>query len=445
VTRRSEAFGALRHPEEPRLLLLRSDRAWGLPRVTTGPFWVANAEQIVPLFERRLGTTPWLLRQLRFEEDAEANRLEAVFELALRDPGWRAPVHGRWVGRAELDGLRLCDESMRELLAVYLEELDRGEAQEHRAPWARPGWLEEVQEWLVPAVERLGHSLLGIEQRKQWSISSVLRLRTDGPDLYFKVSARLPLFVDEGPVTAMLAERFPGYVPAPLAVEPERGWFLLAAFEEQIGWRAPLEVRCEVLSRFAGLQRRSAEQTAELVAAGCLDRRLEVLERQLEPILAAPDGGGRLQAEELEELRRQTPRFREACRRLADTGLPPTLVHGDLHGGNVARHGGELLYFDWTDACVAHPFIDLLSLQWEQDEAERKAILDAYLAVWDGIVSPERLREAASLAAIVIPLHHAVSYRTIVSGLEPTARGELDATHTFLREALARVKAWPDG
>jgi aminoglycoside phosphotransferase (APT) family kinase protein len=153
----------------------------------------------------------------------------------------------------------------------------------------------------------------------------------------------------------------------------------------------------------------------------------------------------RLQPDEVEELRRQAPALREACRRLADTGLPPTLVHGDLHVGNVARIDGELVYFDWTDACIAHPFIDLQSLQWERDETSRAALLDAYLEAWQGVASPERLREAASLAAVVIPLHHAVSYQQIVAGLEPDAKVELDATHGFLREALARVRDWPLG
>jgi aminoglycoside phosphotransferase (APT) family kinase protein len=153
----------------------------------------------------------------------------------------------------------------------------------------------------------------------------------------------------------------------------------------------------------------------------------------------------RLRPDEVEELRRQAPLFREACRRLADTGLPPTLVHGDLHVGNVARLDGELVYFDWTDACVANPFIDLLSLYWEKDEDSRTALLDAYLDAWDGVESPERLREAASLAAVVIPLHHAVSYQRIVAGLEPDAKVELDATHGFLRQALERARDWTFG
>jgi hypothetical protein len=445
VSRRSVSFGVLRHPEKPRVLLLRSDRAWRVPRIVSGPLWIANAAEIVQLFERRLGTTPWLLRQLAFHEGEEAEGLVAVFELALRDRGWQPPAHGRWVGRDELDRVRLRDEEQRPLLAGYLDALVGDDVPADRVPWARPGWLEGVQAWLEAELARLGHTLVGVEQRKQWAISSVLQVRTDGPDLYCKVSARLPLFVDEGPVTAMLAERFPGYVPEPIAIERERGWFLLRAFDELVGWEPPLDVRRAVFSRFAGLQRRSAEQASELIAAGCLDRRLDVLERQLDPLLADPESVARLQPEETEELRRLAPVFHEACSRLAGLGLPPTLVHGDLHVGNVARQDGELLYFDWTDACVAHPFIDLHSLQWERDEADRAELLDAYLGAWERVVPPERLREAAALAAIVTPLHHAVSYRTIVGGLEPTAKPELDATHSFLREALVHARSWPDG
>ncbi len=136
-----------------------------------------------------------------------------------------------------------------------------------------------------------------------------------------------------------------------------------------------------------------------------------------------------------------TPELKAICRRLGELDVPPTLVHGDLHLGNATRIDGELRYFDWTDACVAHPFIDLLSLQWEPDEANRAALLDAYLEPWLEVAPAERLREAVDLAGVVIPLHHAVSYATIGANLEPSARPELDAAHAFLREVLARVTA----
>jgi hypothetical protein len=439
---RSHLFGALRHPSEPRILLLRSDRAWRLPHVLVSErVWLANARLVVSAFEQRLGTRPWLLRQIHLAENEDAEMIEAVFELELTDLNWRRPAHGRWVGQSDLAALSLADDGQRGLLTEYLAMLERIEVSAQRPPWARPGWLKDVREWIEDEVRRLGYVLVGLEQVKHWSISSVLRVATDGPDVYFKVPMRLPLFADEAVVTLRLAERFPGYVPTPLAVEPEHGWMLLPDFRELFGWKAPFEIRLDMLRRFAGLQRRTAALTDKLLADGCLDRRLDVLESQIDPLLNDPHAVHRLTVEEVTELRRLGPTLKDICRRLADYGLPPTLVHGDLHLGNVTRIDGELQYFDWTDACVAHPFIDLLSLQWERDEASRAALLDAYLEPWQQTEPVERLREAVELGSVVIPLHHAVSYQHIVAGLEPSAKLELDATHEFLREILERARA----
>jgi hypothetical protein len=440
VAWRSRLAAALRHPSESKVLLLRSDRTWQLPQVRVrDAVWIANAGAVVSALERRLATKPWLLRQLRFAEDRDAERINAVFELELIDSNWDVPAHGRWAGRSDLDVLRLEDEQ-RGLLAAYLDELESGDVPGKRPAWARAGWLDTVRPWIESEVARLGHAVVELEQVKHWSISSVLRVRTDGPDFYLKVPARLPLFVEEGTVTARLAGRFPDYVPAPLAVEPEHGWFLLSSFDEIFDWKAPLATRCDALRRFAGLQRRTAELTPDLLRDGCLDRRLEVLETQIDPLLDDPEAVGRLSSDELDQLRRLAPTLKELCRRLGAFNLPPSLVHGDLHMLNVARVDTELVYFDWTDACIAHPFIDLLSLQWEKDESSRTALLDAYLDPWRDAESPARLLEAVALAAVVIPLHHAVSYQHIVAGLEPAAKPELDATPAFLREMLSRAK-----
>lgn len=401
--------------------------------------WAANVKVVVPVFERRLATRLWLLRLVHEAEDATAKRLDTIFELEVLEPDWSMPAHGRWVGSAELAQLRLKDEWQRPTLAAYLDAFERDEIPDRRPAWAQPGWLPEVREWIEREAARLGYSVLGLEQVKHWSISSVLRIQTDGPDLYFKAPARLPLFVEEARLTAGLAERFPDHVPAPLAIDDRRGWLLLPAFDELFGWDAPLEDRREALRRFAELQRRTSGLVSDLLTDGCLDRRLEVLETQVDPLVNDPEAVARLTAEEVAELRRLAPWLKEVCRRLAGIGIPSTLVHGDLHMLNVARLDGELVYFDWTDACIAHPFIDLLCLTWEKDEAGRAALLEAYLEPWHGVETAERLQEAVELAGVVIPLHHAVSYRTIVANLEPAARPELDATHTFLRRVLSNA------
>jgi hypothetical protein len=303
-----------------------------------------------------------------------------------------------------------------------------------RPAWSRPGWREELARWLEA---ELGEVTL--EQAKVWGISTVVRVESARGEHWFKASAPLPLFVNEAVVTEWLARRFPGYVPRPVALDRERGWLLFEPFDV-LGWRVPLDVRCELFRRFARLQLRTAELTDEVLAAGCLDRRLPVLGRQLDDLLSDRRALHQLEAKEVRALRRLAPRFHELLRRLDALGPAPTLVHGDLHPGNAARLDGRIAYFDWTDACVAHPFVDLHSLQWESDEAAREALLDAYLDPWRATASEETLREAVALARVATPLHHAVSYATIAASVEPASKGELDATHEFLREAMARVR-----
>ncbi|RBI96709.1 aminoglycoside phosphotransferase family protein, partial [Micromonospora provocatoris] len=52
-------------------------------------------------------------------------------------------------------------------------------------------------------------------------------------------------------------------------------------------------------------------------------------------------------------------------RQVGDCGLPDTLVHGDLHPGNVRGDDGHRTVIDWADSFVGHPAFDILRLtEW---------------------------------------------------------------------------------
>lgn len=53
-------------------------------------------------------------------------------------------------------------------------------------------------------------------------------------------------------------------------------------------------------------------------------------------------------------------RLGEAARRVSIAG--DALVHGDLGSGNVCLHDGTVLLIDWSDAMVADPAVDLMSV-----------------------------------------------------------------------------------
>ena len=145
------------------------------------------------------------------------------------------------------------------------------------------------------------------------------------------------------------------------------------------------------------------------------------------------------------------PRLRAACAELAGLAVPPSLVHGDLHLANVAKGPRGYLFFDWTDACVAHPFLDLPTMRRgsafaeddDEDEAElRERLRAAYLPEWASFEPPARLARAWELAAPLGALHQAVSYRSMAARLRPPVDPHLaQSTAWWLRRVLAGLDA----
>jgi aminoglycoside phosphotransferase (APT) family kinase protein len=130
------------------------------------------------------------------------------------------------------------------------------------------------------------------------------------------------------------------------------------------------------------------------------------------------------------------------CQALASFGLPETLVHGELHGGNVAVQNGEFVYFDWTDVCISHPFFDMLNIFFEEDTAVRSQLRDAYLAEWTDFAPMDRLLAAWSLAEVLGAVHHAVSYWQIMANVEERNQYQLDwALPFWLRQILKLSEA----
>jgi len=234
------------------------------------------------------------------------------------------------------------------------------------------------------------------------------------------------LFANEPALLAALAARFPGHVPVPLAVDRERRWQLLPDDGPPLAEHLDYALWEQAIRAFARLQVASVEQVDYLLQVGCLDRRPQSLPAEIAPLLADPNARDTIGADELTRLSALAPRLRSACAELADFGVPPTLVHGDLHAANIAVRDGDITFFDWTDACVAHPFIDVPLLLQDAGRvlAEPDAgakLREAYLSEWTALVPIERLREAYAVAEPVVALHHAVSYRHIVASVDPVS------------------------
>ena len=450
---RSRVCWVVVHPDRPEVLALEQEGGLALPETELATkVWTADAAVILPAVAELVGFDVVLLCCVDEHEDEAARLLRATLMAAPRAAAPPRP-DARWVGREELAGAAF-QRHQQAMVAGVLDELAGGPAGPVRAPWAARGWFQAAEGWLRGSLDTLGNAATGpVRQLQVWELSCILRAPTTSGDVWFKASRDLPLFVNEAVLIRELAGLFPGHVPAPLAVDAERRWMALADFGPEVGWDAPAADREDVLATFARLQIQAASQVDRLLAAGCLDRRLPWLAAQAERWLPAVDETGRLpgidaatwlSAGEAAELAAAGPRLAAMCGELAAAAVPATLLHGDLHLGNVAKGHDGYVFFDWTDACVAHPFLDMITIFHEEDDALRGRLRDAYLAEWTRFAPPDRLRRAWELAEPLGALHHAVSYRSIVANLDPPIDLHMMRSTAFwLRKVLAGLRQAP--
>lgn len=273
-------------------------------------------------------------------------------------------------------------------------------------PWSQPGWLEDVTAWIDAAVERTGP----IEELHRRAWSAMLRMPTAEGTAYFKASA--PAHAHEAGLTEALARRRPECTVALLAVDTGRSWMLMRDAGEMLRSvleREPSFEGLELLfARYAGLQLELAPHRNELLALGVPDRSLARM------------------AELAAELPADAGLVRDLVTTVESYGLPETLVHEEVHPGNVLVRNGEHVFVDWADSSVGHPYFgivialrsirDLFELEAGAPELER--LVDAYLEPWTAVASRKNLRAVFPAAYRLGMLNRALSWQETVRGLE---------------------------
>jgi hypothetical protein len=444
------------HAKEPRILMLPGTDGWSLPYVRLNEEeWKQELIHIRKAVHQQLGLDTVLLRcpRMTFDEDVK----ESDHVVVLETLGASVPIRGQWLELADLAERSLAIPNQLPEIEACLREETSGVVPRLRQPWACRGWFHSAESWIKEQLARLDITLTApVEQLRSWGISTILVADTSAGQVYFKaIPSRLDrqseacpfLFAHEPTLVQALATLFPDSIRMPLAIDRERAWMLTADFGRAGLPGAGIEVFEDILGRYAVLQVASASRIDELFAAGCLDRRLDVLQAQVDDLLSDAATLSQLTPQEREQLCGLGPAVRERCAELGRYELPMALVHGDLHTGNIAAQGDHYTIFDWTDACVAHPFFDLATIlhsaqRFPDIPDARDRLRNAYLSRWTAYAPMERLREAADLADALGSLHQAVSYRHIVANLE--AKKELDENlRDWLRGAIESLSGSP--
>ncbi len=379
----------LTHPRDGRLLLRRGNGGWELPRLAAADPGAADAWDIAALrglvkagvgldaypvyaMEIDLAGTPALLAAFEVVENVEDGSPWQWFDpdavsAHLTDASERSLVEGHFASQ------RLCVES-------------------GIVPWLRTGWLPSAEAWVQEQLAARNIAITSpLEPVTSRFVGRVLRVETTAGRVYFKAISQV--WCREVDIVTQLAAWRPHYVPAPLTADPERGWMLTREVQgPTLREVTDLDAWEEAVRVYARLQRDSLSGLADGSLASLFDARPETLPSGIDRMLPELEWlhagyGDPLTEDECARLRRGAPEFRALCLRVAESGAPAALEHGDLHAGNVRIVAGAPMYLDWAWSSITHPFLSLslfvpLTAVPGQCESARQRLLAAYFEEW---------------------------------------------------------------
>ena len=398
-------------------LALPARDGWSLPgwSIDGAPAW-EDASTVNAGIKESLGLRVTMLRATA--RDWTETRRDSYYLVENLDPAWQ-PEHGaRWIPKDEAETLRWANS--RE--AAQIQEWVAGQASPTRVPWYSPGWFDTVERWIASALRQAGiASDRGVEQLRSWERCSLFRVTTRDGDVYFK--AVPPQWGHEPALTDYLSTRFPGRVPAPIAVDPGRGYLLMRDFGGgPVTGITDLAIWSEAYAELARMQKALVSDVEGL-------RRLGVPYQppaEIQPRIGAMIrderrmrfGMGRgLSREGIDSLQQAEVLFAAACKRLAHGPIPLSLDHGDFWPGNIQSTPDGPILFDWSDATITHPFFSLVMAADEIDACFPEitgagdTVVEAYLDEWTEYASPAELRAIFDDAMLIAPLYLSLMYR----------------------------------
>ena len=270
--------------------------------------------------------------------------------------------------------------------------------------WAGDAFRVELRRWVAEAVG--DPRVLEVRKTRPWA--TVWRAETDGGVFYAKQNCAAQSY--EAAVVSTLNDLAARHVVPLTAADPGRGFFLTPDLGEPLG-DGEVDDWCRVVAAGAQLQLEVARYADRLVGSG-----LTVLapaecqayvEHQLDTFARLPGGDPRaLPPDRRDAVRALLPQVGRWAEEVAALGLPLTLCHNDLHGGNVFDLGGDLRFFDFADALVMEPLAALLiplnllahRLEAGPDDERLRRVADAALEVWSEHASMSDLRAALPAA-----------------------------------------------
>jgi hypothetical protein len=300
----------------------------------------------------------------------------------------------------------------------FIEDLERYRADPQRAPFAQPGWIQELLGWAGEQLEPFDSRVTGgFWQLNAGPTFSLIRLQTNRTAVWFKATGEPN--AHELPVSVSLARLLPEYVPRILGVHSSwNGWLsphvrgeLLREIKDRSAWEAAARA-------LAKLQIRSIEVGSELRRSKIRD--LGKLARLIGPFIDCM--GELMHSQEKQppapltqvELACLRDQLGEACQRLDDLGMPDSIGGLDLNPGNIVVSRDRVVFLDWAETYWGHPFLSFAYLlehfrRHSADAVPESTLKSSYAEPWHALCSAETVSEALAIAPLVAAFAYTIA------------------------------------
>jgi Phosphotransferase enzyme family len=443
------------HPTEIRALVVPRGDGWALPEfVPEREIYDEDLLCARRTMRAQLQIDAPLRYALRLFETAIPGPLN-VFAMQAMPGDWHPPAAGRWIGHDALSDLEMSFPRQRQVLQAWFDDAMGAPLPALALPWWRPGWLTEVEDWLLPRMQRLGYTATGsLEGLKSSYTSGVVQVPATPADLYLKVMAR-PL-AHEARLLPILAEQDASHFPTVLVADTQEGWVLMRNMGGRpLGSDVPVWRWEEIARAYGQLQVASVPLVDRWLAMGCLDLRLTRFEEEMDFLFAhVPE---RMQGlnEQLSRpilvdsaaLQARAAEFKRIASELAGYGLPWSLEHGDFHAGNVRVTEDGCIFYDWSHACVTFPLSGLGDLlyddDWFPDQPDfSDRVRDAYLQPWTAYAPMHRLQAAFNLSQRLRTLLAAIHQGRLIAAFQQMLGGQDYIPETPTGNAFHHLQWW---
>lgn len=373
------------------------------------------------------------LRCLRLEPQEQSGEMHFFYAGVPRNLNWQPPSNSRWIHETDIDDIDLEVSLHWVILREWFSWLADTTHRHIRVPWFEAGWFHSAESWFIDQLSDMGFRANSpVEQLRSCQRSSILRVKTDQARVYMKA---IPLvFAHEPVVSSLLAMQYPDNITPILAYDPVHHWFLMPDLGvEDLSASPDIEKWSEAMNLYARIQISTMDRVDELLSIGCPDRRPDIVSTQMTALLAdssamQPDDSlCSFTDDEVIKINELVPELSRMCSRLYDYNVPFTIEHGDLWAGQVMVQGDNIIFTDWSDCSISHPFFSLykylLNEKMEQNMPNEHGVLErlmeAYLEPWTEFEPMNRLLELFQISGRIAGLHFALMYyQRILPGME---------------------------